>query len=624
MNHPLINYRTLTLLILLIAFGLRCARLDYQELRGDEAFGYFFSLSPLGEIVEQTLVLSEPHPVASYWLQHVWLAVAGHSEFALRFVGVWWSTLAVVLLLPLAARLVLPVSTGVVGALLMAISPYVIWHAQDARMYSMSLALTLASTLMALRWWKASERSAQLWATVGYLLVTWLALHTHYFALYMVVAQHIALAGWAVVERAGRKLALWWGTGMALLLLWLPWLLGVRSILLDYTGNGDSPYLIDALLRAHSAFGVGETVLRSIQPWWATLTLAALGLGAIVLWQTRRSAVWFLVIYWLTPLAATWLSAQSRPIFNERYLAAAVPPVYLLIAAAASRYPSNDGRQWRFWLGRVLVALVVVGMALGLTRHYRDPLYSKTRGWRELAAGLERLSAGDEPEQVRLAQNYPDPTLWYYYQGDVAHLVMPPAPRDRIRSGVEIEQLVSAGVTRVLLVEQLAETWDPGGIAQDALRAEYTLVGTEEVTRWPVSIWLRPAETLEPIQVVYTGGLQLTGALVMPKMAPPGGVIEVHLRWQGDEESVRPQEVVSLQLLNSAGALVAQTDRPLGMASVTTAAVVSYAILVPITLAADEYRISVVVYDPSRTDAPRRLTIAGADSYSLTSVVVTE
>ena len=70
---PQLNYRTITIAILLLAFTLRCARLDYQELRGDEAFGYFFSLPALNEIVGQTLDLSEPHPVASYWLQHLWL-----------------------------------------------------------------------------------------------------------------------------------------------------------------------------------------------------------------------------------------------------------------------------------------------------------------------------------------------------------------------------------------------------------------------------------------------------------------------------------------------------------------------------------------------------------------------
>ena len=65
--------------ILLAAFGLRVYRLGWQELRGDEAFGYFFSQATWAQIIDSTLALREPHPVASYFLQNAWLAAAGHS-----------------------------------------------------------------------------------------------------------------------------------------------------------------------------------------------------------------------------------------------------------------------------------------------------------------------------------------------------------------------------------------------------------------------------------------------------------------------------------------------------------------------------------------------------------------
>lgn len=135
--------RWLLLLILLLGWGLRLWRLDYQELRGDEVFGYFFSLRPFDDMVQATVDLQEPHPVASYVVQQEWLGWAGHSEFALRFSSVWFGLLAVVLLWRLAQALTLPTTTALLATLLLAISPYAVWHSQDARMYSMSLALHL-------------------------------------------------------------------------------------------------------------------------------------------------------------------------------------------------------------------------------------------------------------------------------------------------------------------------------------------------------------------------------------------------------------------------------------------------------------------------------------------------
>ena len=86
------------LALTLVALTLRVYRLDAQELRGDEAFGYFFALRSYDDIVAATLALHEPHPVASYFLQKTWLGWAGDSEFALRFVSVWWGVLATALL----------------------------------------------------------------------------------------------------------------------------------------------------------------------------------------------------------------------------------------------------------------------------------------------------------------------------------------------------------------------------------------------------------------------------------------------------------------------------------------------------------------------------------------------
>ena len=622
------THRLWLLFVLLVAFGLRCSGLAAQELRGDEAFGYFFSLGSLHEIVEQTLELSEPHPVASYWVQHFWLGAVGHSEFALRFMGVLWSVLAVALTVPLARELALPRSIGRASALLMALSPYAIWHAQDARMYSMSLALTMASTVFTVAWWRAQTPFARVGWACAYIMAAWLALQTHYFALYIILAQHVALLGWSMIERAWRKMVLWWGIGFGLLLLWLPWLLAAREILFDYNGNGDSPPLVDAVIRAHSAFSLGESLPSDVRLLWALITLAVIGAGGIALWRTQltsgRASLWLLIVYWLIPLAATWISAQNRPIFNERYLVAAVPPVYLLMAAAINLGSSYNGARTRVWLGRVLVAVIVIIMVVGNVRQARDPRLSKTRGWRELAIMLEQLSSGVEDTKMRLAQNYPDPTLWYYYRGSVPHMVLPPASHDEERAVAEVEQTVTGGVNRVILIEQPTDAWDDRGIARASLAHGYDFAGQIGVGNWPLSIWLRPPEVLDVLDVDYAGGLKLVSTHVSPRRLMGGGLIEVYLPWQGGDALLGAQEAVSLQLLNRSGELVAQSDRPLEMASVATAQIQSYVILLPINLTPGDYAVEVVVYDPSREGMPRRATVQGAESVRVGRITIVD
>ena len=139
--------RVAAVVIVLLAFGLRVAGLGHQELRGDEAFGYFFAQRDFTEIIDATIELQEPHPVASYFVQRAWLGVAGDSEFALRFPSAWFGVLAVALLLRLAMRLGFRRGPALLAMALLAISPYAIWHAQDARMLSRQIRTRMKWTM---------------------------------------------------------------------------------------------------------------------------------------------------------------------------------------------------------------------------------------------------------------------------------------------------------------------------------------------------------------------------------------------------------------------------------------------------------------------------------------------
>ncbi len=637
------SVRWLTIALLLLAFALRVYQLDHQELRGDETFGYFFSLQSFSNIVKQTIELKEPHPVAGYFIEKVWLAVAGHSEFSLRFVSAWCGTLAVALLLGLAMELALSREVALAAACLLTVTPYTIWHSQDARMYSMSLALTLASTLYAMRWLQRRDRSNAL----VYVGVSWLALQTHYFAVFVLLAQNLFVLGRGFVNRRLRSgIRSWLLLQLALGVLYLPWLMRVGKVIAQYHGNGDSPSFVSMWQRALSVFVVGETIPASQRWLWAGLGALLILLGMFQLFaagERKRRSAWFLGAYLAVPLLATWYGARQRPIFNERYLVAAAPPFYLLAAGAwdglSVRTKHGFGRaatsaNVKTWRARLHAAgmgglwlVLIGGMLLALNRYYTDPSYSKTRGWRKLAQTVTLFATGMPAGTVRIAQNYPDPTLWYYYNGPVDHVVLPPMAHDRSGADREVQKLVDAGVERVILPIQPAPNWDDAHLAVTALAQQFTLITTQPEGNWPVNVYTRPPAQWRPVADIFTNGLTLTGFSMQPDELLAGDVLAVHLRWQAKEPQLSGTEKVFVQLLNEQGRLFAQQDRPFApldsyAKTGTNAAevVTSYGILIPENVSPGAYRLIAGLYDPAQASAARVQTTDGQDFVSLTEL----
>jgi len=183
--------------ILLCASALRAAWLDQQALRGDEGFGPRFVQLTWGDMLA-SMALSEPHPPLYYFFQKLWIPLAGDSEFALRWPSVLGGVLTTALTWPLARRWIGRRAAGV-AMLLTALSPFLVWFSQDARMYTPLTALALAALWHT--WRGARHGRTRDWIVAG--LLWEIALFTHYFAAFA-----LALAGLALIL-APRTRARW-------------------------------------------------------------------------------------------------------------------------------------------------------------------------------------------------------------------------------------------------------------------------------------------------------------------------------------------------------------------------------------------------------------------------------
>lgn len=255
---PLVHYGLL-IGIVLLGVGLRLWQLDSKPLWLDETITAVFALGrdygdvPTGELlsldaiaqffqftpatcgaIAQRLATDSSHPPLYFCLLHRWLGWLNpsfpypeHLTWALRSFSALMGTLAL-LAMYLLNRLAFSPTTGLLGAALMAVSPFAVYLSQEARHYTLPMLLiTLAMMASILVFQDLLKGKARLWAWLLWVMINSLGLYTHYFFAMAIVAQIIALTGlWLWHQRVlYPRMGIWLVGAIALLATsYLPWL----------------------------------------------------------------------------------------------------------------------------------------------------------------------------------------------------------------------------------------------------------------------------------------------------------------------------------------------------------------------------------------------------------------
>ena len=180
--------RIAVLLIILIGFALRFYRLGHQELSLSESFAHFLSQFPFLEQFQIFPQVGVPYMVGSYWLQHIWLSLAGTSEFALRSTAALCGTIAIPLAFRFATVLRLNNSTTLAATLLMAVNSYAVWASQDVLLHSLGMVLATFSMLLALRILSGRSSGKDIFS---YVVVTVVAIYSQFFVVLALLSQNL-------------------------------------------------------------------------------------------------------------------------------------------------------------------------------------------------------------------------------------------------------------------------------------------------------------------------------------------------------------------------------------------------------------------------------------------------
>lgn len=608
--------------VVLIALILRAMHLS-NGLAGDEGFTCGIILEGFSGIIRQTLILNEPHPVGYYFLLRAWILLTGNSELATRWLSVWFGVLAVALLARFCFQL-FPGRYGRYVALaasgLMAVNSYTVSQSREMRMYAMLLALSLASTLLMLM---ALQRPRRLnW--VAYIAVTWLVLQTHYYALFVVVAQnvYVGILWLARQLKEPRKLFQQWIIAEAVVAVFtLPWLYIARDILLTYHGFGTMPSLSEAVIFVLSVFGVGPHIAGQ-----RTLYAALSGGLVILAWvkllcghAQHRKAALLLALCFVLPVLITWWLSQSRPVWKDRYLIAAVNPYLVLIGVAIVPSPVKT-RDWfaRAWtkvqpiLGPALAVAMSVGIILGLRTYINQEWVHGTNIYRGMRDTFVKYSGGFGAKELRWAVTYPDYAFTCYLDTP-NYMVIPYIPNDKSAAERAVKELTDSGVHRLLLMIVNDGYWNGPDVAVTALSRGFTQIAERYTGYWPIKIYSHiDMKDLHSQNAAFTNGLTLQSTAIYPDLQ--GRLLEVHLLWDGNAQILSSglKQFIHVMKLDDSQQLVAQQDTQFSADDVA-GSIRSYGITLPDTMSSGEYEVEVGLYDANQPNMPRIALTTGVD-----------
>lgn len=184
-----IKENSILLILLSIAFVFRIYHLDFQSPWADEIFTIINSGSEksFGEIFN--ILKVDVHPPLYYYIIHVFFEFLGDSIFIARFVSVIFGIAGLLALYHLIIELLHKKEIGLIAVSLLLCNYFLIYYAQEARMYTMLFFTTIMSFLFLVKFIKKPTiKTSVLYAVFASLMI-----YTHFFALFTLLAQCLIL-----------------------------------------------------------------------------------------------------------------------------------------------------------------------------------------------------------------------------------------------------------------------------------------------------------------------------------------------------------------------------------------------------------------------------------------------
>ena len=480
----------LFLLAAIVGLGgiLRFATIGDQSFRYDETVTVFRIIKPGLFDTVSAVPGSESSPPLYYALAWLWSQPFGTDEAAIRSLSALLGTVAIAVVYLAAVSLGLSRRSGLIAALFVAVSPVLIWFSQDARVYSLVFLLAaLGLFLFARALASPTPGRLVLWA-----VVSGLAMMTHYFAGFLVLAEALlllALAGnrrWTLVS-----------IGLAGLFA-----LAVVPVGIEQATNAHASWIGDQPRIERVERSVAQLIGQdtgdahgSRPPWRVPLVIPILiALAGLVLLLAlgsprEKRGAGLAAIVGATGIGIPLLVGIVGPdYFNGRNSVGALAPLVVALAAGFG----VERARWPAPVAGCLLAGLALAFSIDVVRQER----LQREDFRGIASELGVPPRGGAVVTIRYASNVP---LMYYLD-----LCKAKAPTLVLR---EVELVGSGDAARLN--------------ARKILPEEFREVGSRVVSyNYTLTTWRAPRPTRVPLGLLESGSLVGSGANAAVLLGP--------------------------------------------------------------------------------------------------------
>jgi len=318
----------------ILALALRLYHLTSTALWHDEAFSVLMVKYPLKEMLYRLTL--DVHPPGYYLAFFGWDKLFGNSLFSLRFFSVIFGLLAIFAAYYLIKVAFKKTRLAYWALAAMAVSPFMIFYAQEGRMYSLGLFLLLAAAVCL--WQAIKTKKVLCW--ILFIIFSAAACYTHYYLLFGVFALFLFLI-YMIFKQENKAYLIKWTVGsiIGLIILYLPWIKYFYAQL----SQVQESYWIPKM----SLWSVPNTLVNLLSGgnWpigehnWYLGAIAIIAIlyfliqGSRYLVKVNKKAGVLILLSFVTPFVIAILLSLKQSLYLDRYFIF-ITPCYLIILVA--------------------------------------------------------------------------------------------------------------------------------------------------------------------------------------------------------------------------------------------------------------------------------------------------